>query len=175
MDFPLDPNEMLRLRAVRELGVDKWLPAETLDRITAHARDHFQVPICLVTFIEAERQLILSRQGLDATETPRSAAFCTYTILRPEVLVVPDARKDERFKNNPYVTGEPFLRFYAGAPLVYDNDIRLGSLCLLDTRPRSFSLGERAELHMLADYVVSVITSRALGLAEPDIGPALAC
>jgi hypothetical protein len=58
---------------------------------------------------------------------------------------------------------------------LYDNDIRLGSLCLLDTKPRSFSLGERAELHMLADYVVSVITSRALGLAEPDISPALAC
>jgi GAF domain-containing protein len=175
LDFPLDPKETLRLRAIRGLDVEKWLPAETLDRITAHARDHFQVPICLVTLIEAERQLILSRQGVAISETPRSAAFCTYTILQPEVLVVPDARKDERFKSNPYVTGAPFIRFYAGAPLIYENDVRLGSLCLIDTQPRSFSMGERAELHMLADYVVSVITSRALGLPEPDVCLALSC
>jgi GAF domain-containing protein len=173
MDFPLDPKETLRLGAVQSLAVEKWLPSETLDRITAHARDHFRVPICLVTFIEADRQKILSRQGVEISETPRSAAFCTYTILQPEVLVVPDARKDERFKANPYATGAPFIRFYAGAPLVYEDEIRLGSLSLIDTKTRTFSLGERAELMMMADYVVSLITSRAFGLPEPDISLAL--
>ncbi len=175
MDFPIDPHEVLRLQAIERIGARGWIPSEALDRITTHARDCFHVPICLVTFIEAEQQCILSRQGVEISETPRRAAFCTYTILQPEVLVVPDARKDERFKNNPYVTGEPFIRFYAGAPLAYDGKVRLGTLCLIDTKPRSFSIGERAELAMLADYVVSVITSRAFVLPEPDITPALSC
>ena len=128
-----------------------------------------------MTFIEADRQLILSKQGVGLSETPRGAAFCTYTILQPDVLVVPDARKDERFKSNLYVTGAPFIRFYAGAPLAYEEEVRLGSLCLIDTKARSFSMGERAELHMMAEYVVSVISSRAFGLPEPDISLALAC
>jgi len=171
--FPLDPHEALRLKAIQSLGAESWLPAETLDRITAYARDHFEVPICLVTLIEAERQLILSRQGLDARETRRDASFCTHAIVRPDVLVIPDSHKDERFRNNPFVTGAPFIRFYAGAPLAYEGEIRLGALCLIDSKPRTMSRGEQAELMMLADYVVSVITSHAFGLPEPDISLAL--
>ena len=173
MNYPLDPNEFQRLRTIEELQVKKHLPDETVDRITAFARDRFRVPICLVTIIEAERQLLVSRQGLEVTETPRSASFCTHAILSSAVLVVPDARKDDRFRNNPLVTGQPFIRFYAGAPLVYQDEIRLGSLCLIDRKPRSFSRGEQAELMMLADTVVSVIVARALGLPEPDLTLAL--
>ena len=173
MSFPLDPHEALRLKAIQSLGAESSIPAETLDRITAYARDHFQVPICLVTLIEAERQLILSRQGIDARETKRDVSFCTHAIVRPDVLVIPDAHKDERFRNNPFVTGAPFIRFYAGAPLAYEGEIRLGALCLIDSKPRTMSRGEQAELMMLADFVVSVITSRAFGLPEPDISLAL--
>lgn len=173
MLVPLDPHEALRVKAIQSLDAESWLPAETIDRITAHVRDHFAVPICLVTLVEADRQLILSRQGVDVRETPRNVSFCTYTILQPEVLVVPDARRDPRFAGNPYVTGEPHIRFYAGAPLTYDNAIRLGSLCIIDRKPRPFTRGDQAELMMLADHVVSVITSRALGLPEPDISLAL--
>jgi GAF domain-containing protein len=173
MDFPLDPHETLRLKAIAGLGVEAWLPAETLDRITAHAKTHFRVPICLVTLIEAECALLISRQGLEAKEVPRHVAFCSHTIGSPEVLMVPDTRVDPRFKGNPLVTGEPHIRFYAGAPLTYEGEVRLGSLCLMDYKPRTLSRGEQAELAMFADYVASIITSRALGLPEPDISLAL--
>ncbi|MBD2750964.1 hypothetical protein IC232_30490 [Microvirga sp. BT688] len=111
LDFPPDPNESRRLEAIRLLEVARRLPYATIDKITAFAQSHFNVPICLVTVIEAERQLVVSKQGIDVTETPRKVAFCTYTTLSSEVLVVPDARRDERFKNNPYVTGDPLIRF----------------------------------------------------------------
>ncbi|HEX2555735.1 MAG TPA: GAF domain-containing protein [Microvirga sp.] len=173
MDFPVDPNEFLRLQTIEELAVKKHLPDETVDRITAFARARFDVPICLVTLVEADRQLFLSRQGLDVDQTPRSASFCTHTILASAVFVVPDARKDDRFRDNPLVTGEPFIRFYAGAPLVYRDEIRLGALCLIDRKPRTFSRGEQAELMMLADAVVSIVAARAFGLPEPDLSLAL--
>ncbi len=170
MNYPLDPNEMLRLKAIQELEVAKRIPDPAVDRITAFAREHFQVPYCFVTLIEAERQLILSRQGLDVSETPRSSSFCTHTILQSEVLVVLDAQADERFKDKPGVTGAPFIRFYAGAPLTYESDVRLGALCIIDRRRRrAFSRAEQAELTMLADSVVSVIVARAFDLPEPDL------
>ncbi|WP_404295352.1 GAF domain-containing protein (plasmid) [Microvirga sp. RSM25] len=173
LDFTLDPNEVLHLDALADLKVEKCIPDATVDRITAFARDHFRVGFCLVNLIEADRALVLSRQGIDVSEIPRNLVFCAYTILQDEVLVIPDARADERFKNNPLVTGDPFLRFCAGAPLIYEGEVRLGSLSLLDTKPRSFSRGERAELRMLADHVVSIIISRAMGLPEPDLSTAL--
>jgi GAF domain-containing protein len=149
LSVPPDPNEIPRLKALKDLDASKWLPNATIDRVTAFARNHFGVPICLVNLIEADQALVASKQGLDVARLDRRIAFCTYTILQPGVFVIPDARADERFKDNPVVTSEPFIRFYAGAPLVYEGEVRLGSLCLLDTKPRSFSRGEQAELQML--------------------------
>ncbi len=170
MDFPLDPDEAHRLKAIQELGVTKRIPDPAVDRITAFAREHFQVPYCFATLVDAERWLTLSRQGLDVSEMPRNAAFCAHTILRSEVLVVLDAQEDERFKDMPAVKGEPFVRFYAGAPLIYESEVRLGALCILDRRRRrAFSSAEKAELIMLAESVVSVIVARAFDLPEPDL------
>jgi GAF domain-containing protein len=174
MNYPLDPNELLRLRTLDELKAGQRIPDRTVDRITAHAVARFRVPVCLVTLIEADRQLIVSRQGMEVSQTPRSTSFCTYTILTPEVMVVSDAATDGRFSGHPAVTGEPFVRFYAGAPLIYEDEIRLGALCLVDRSPRPFSRGERAELAMLAEHVVSIIIRRAYGLPEPDLSAALA-
>jgi GAF domain-containing protein len=177
MDYPADPNEGMRLVSIDQLDVAKHLPSATVDRITAFARDRFRVSTCLVTIIEAERQLILlGWKG--PSETPRNVAFCTHTILTQEVMVVSDARKDERFKNNPLVTGEPFIRFYAGAPLsfaplTYPGAVRLGSLCLIDQEPRMLIREEKAELARLADLVVSIILARAFNMPEPDISAAL--
>ena len=173
MSYPLDPSEGLRLRSLSDLEIAKRIPNASLDKITAFARKHFGVATCLVTVIEAERQLIVSKEGFDGSETPRRVAFCSYTIVRPDVLVVPDARLDPRFKENPLVTGPPHIRFYAGAPLVYQEEVRLGALCLIDPKPRQFSRGERAELAMLAEFVVSVMVARALNLPEPDLTAAL--
>jgi GAF domain-containing protein len=129
---------------------------------------------CLGTLIEAERQVIVSRQGLEIAETPRSVSFCTHTILTDEVLVVTDACQDERFRSNPFVAGEPHVQFYAGAPLMYQGENRLGSLCLIDFRPRTFSRGEQSELTRLAEHVVSILIRRAYGLPVPSVSAALA-
>ena len=174
MNYPLDPNELMRLRTLDELKAAQRFPDRMVDRITAHAVDRFRVPVCLVTLIEADRQLIVSRQGIEVSQTPRGSSFCTHTILTPDVLVVSDAAADGRFRDHPAVTGDPFVRFYAGAPLIYEDEIRLGALCLVDRAPRPFSRGEQAELAMLAEHVVSIIIRRAYGLPEPDLSAALA-
>jgi GAF domain-containing protein len=174
MSYPPDPNEAKRLAAHAVLQAAARIPDETADRITAFAAQHFGVRTCLVTLVESERQLFLSRHGFEATETPRTLSFCAHAILRPEVLVVEDARRDPRFQNNLLVTGLPHIRFYAGASLVYREETRIGTLCLIDYKPRKLSLGERAELEMLADAAMGVIMARALGLPEPDLTGAFA-
>jgi len=173
MNVPPHPNEWLRLKTLQELAVTKHTPDAAVDQITAYAREWFKVPVCLVTLIEAERQVIVSRQGLEISETPRDVSFCIHTILKDEVLVVTDATQDDRFKNNPFVAGEPFVRFYAGAPLIYQGESRLGSLCLIDYKPQAFSLGERSELARLAEQVVMILIRRAYGLPVPDLNTAL--
>jgi GAF domain-containing protein len=174
MNVPPHPDEWQRLKVLEELAVADHIPDAALDQITAHAREWFKVPVCLVTLIEAERQVIVSRQGLEITETPRSVSFCTHTILTDEVLVVTDAGQDDRFRSNPFVAGEPHVRFYAGAPLIYQGENRLGSLCLIDFRPRTFSRGERSELTRLAEHVVSILIRRAYGLPVPNVSAVLA-
>jgi GAF domain-containing protein len=93
---------------------------------------------------------------------PRDVAFCNYTILADEVFVVSDALDDERFRNNPLVTGAPYIRFYAGAPLIFLKNIRLGALCILDTKPRAFSRGDKAELQLFAERAVQEIAAQEL-------------
>ena len=160
MVFPVGPNEEERLRALLETGILDTASDPAFDAITAAAREHFGVPMCLVTLIDRDRQWIKSAQGVCIAETPRDIAFCNYTILSDEVFVVEDALADERFRDNPAVTGELGIRFYAGAPLIYMKNIRLGALCLLDTKPRTFSRGDRAELLFFADRIVAEIAAR---------------
>ncbi len=122
------------------------------------------------TWERQNTQIIKAREGSGLEETPRAWAFCDYTIRTDQVFVVPDATQDERFVANPLVTGAPFIRFYAGAPLIYLRDVRLGALCLLDGRPRKpeeFTLGDKAELVGMAEEVVSAIM-------QHEIGPSLA-
>lgn len=161
MDFPLGPNESERLQALIETNLLDGKPDTALDALCSDARAHFDVPIALVTLLDDVRQHFRGRSGTEETETPRNQAFCNYTILSDDIFVVPDALEDPRFVHNPLVTGQPFIRFYAGAPLTYLKDIRLGALCLLDRRPRSFSLGDRAELAEMADRAVAVIAARS--------------
>jgi GAF domain-containing protein len=159
MSFPIGPNEAERLRILLETGAldDKTDPA--LDRICEEARQHFAVPICTLTLLDQARQRIKAAQGLEPGETPRDVAFCNYTILSDEVLVIEDALADDRVKDNPFVTGTPFIRFYAGAPLIFLKNIRLGALCLIDTKPRPFSRGDKAELQLYADKAVRQIAT----------------
>ena len=159
MSFPIGPNEAERLQTLLETGALDAKADPALDKICEEARQHFEVPICTLTLLDKARQRIKAAQGLEPGETSRDAAFCNYTILSDEVFVISDTLEDDRFKDNPFVTGAPFIRFYAGAPLTFLKDIRLGALCLIDTKPRSFSRGDKAELQLYADRAVRQIAT----------------
>ena len=162
--------EFQRLQALRESGLLTSPSSPELNEICQQAKAHFNVAMALVTLIDKEVQIVKARAGTDLESTPRSVAFCDYTIRSDAVLVVPDATKDARFATNPLVTGEPFIRFYAGAPLIYQREIRFGALCLLDPKPREFSLGDRAELTLMAEEVVSVIAAEDIARRTAKLG-----
>jgi GAF domain-containing protein len=123
------------------------------------------VPIALVSLIDAERQWFKSCQGLTTRQTSRDLAFCAHAVQRKADLVVADTWLDDRFADNPLVLDEPRIRFYAGAPLILDDGTCLGTLCLLDTRPRQLSSSELSLLHDLRDLVLLEISRRP---AEPE-------
>ncbi|TNC49550.1 GAF domain-containing protein [Rubellimicrobium rubrum] len=137
-------------------------PPPELEEICRRAQGRFGVAMALVTIVTQDRQIVKARAGTDLQETSRPDAFCDHLIRSDEVLVVPDTRLDPRFAANPLVTGEPFVRFYAGAPLIYMRDIRLGGLCVLDTRPRGFTPDQKAALAEMADEVMVCILEQEL-------------
>ncbi len=160
---PTPANEKQRLAALRALGVLDTPAEEELDAITTLAADRFDAPIALISLVDDARQWFKSRYGLEAAETGRSVAFCGYTILADETLVVLDARLDPRFCDNPLVIGEPFIRFYAGAPLVLSGGDRVGTLCVIDSRPReAFSERDDRSLRLMARQVVNHLETRQL-------------
>ena len=119
----------------------------------------FGVSIALVSLVDEDRQWFKSRQGLEAPETGRDISFCGHAILGGDIFEIPDARADPRFADNPLVTGEPQIRFYAGAPLATSEGYRIGTLCLIDGQPRQLSEDERRSLRDLADAVEAEIDS----------------
>jgi PAS domain S-box-containing protein len=141
---------------------------ERIDRITRLAQLLFDVPIALVTLVDVNRQWFKSCIGLDMSETPRSESFCAHAILGDDALVIPDALRDPRFADNPLVTGEPHIRFYAGQPLVGPEGQKLGTLCILDRLPRKMSAGNLLALRDLAilaeNELNSVELNRALAM-----------
>ncbi len=162
MNVPVGPHEEMRLRTLEGTGILDTPPDPVFDALCEEARRQFDVPIALVSLVARDRQWFKAEKGLGACETSRDVAFCNYTVLADDVFVVEDALADERFRVNPLVTGKPFVRFYAGAPLIYRSQIRLGSFCLIDTKPRRFSRGDRAELAVSADRATMEIMSREL-------------
>jgi len=150
---PLAENESERLATLQSTGLLDSLPEERFDRITRLAKAMFKVPISLVSLVDEDRQWFKSNQGLaGATETPRDHAFCSHAILTDDIMVVPDALQDERFADNPLVEGSPNIRFYAGCPIKVpscedgSNKIPIGTLCVIDSKPRDLSEDERRAL-----------------------------
>nr|WP_249778334.1 PAS domain S-box protein [Phenylobacterium glaciei] len=159
----IDPSEAARLQALDDYDVLDSAPEAAFDRLTALAADLFRAPIALVSLVDAERQWFKSRHGLDATQTPRSQAFCAHALpLAPgSTLVVQDATRDPRFQANPLVTGELGIRFYAGALLTGSDGHSLGTLCVIDTKVRPAPDPEDLRrLQILASIVVDELELR---------------
>ncbi|WP_263784602.1 PAS domain-containing protein [Salinibacter grassmerensis] len=159
-DFrPSDP-EAARLRTLEQYDVLDAPPTDAFDRITRLAARLFGVSVAMINFIDQENQWCLSSHGLTLDRTDREVSFCARTIQQTEVMVVPDAREDDRFAEIPLVTGPPHIRFYAGAPLTAPNGYRLGTLCLIDDTPRTFAEEDRETLTDLAGVVMDELTLR---------------
>jgi GAF domain-containing protein len=157
MNYPLPANEADRLRALRSYKILDTKPEARFDDLTQLAAVICGVPISLISLLDTDRQWFKSRFGLDLQETPRAQAFCTHAIMQPQIFVVPDATKDERFAQNPLVTGEPHIRFYAGAPLATPDGHLLGTLCVIDRQPHTLTEAQRKALEILSRLVIANI------------------
>ncbi|NMO22792.1 GAF domain-containing sensor histidine kinase [Pyxidicoccus fallax] len=163
---PLPPDESQRLQALKSLCVLDTPSEERFNRIVRAAARLFDVPIALVSLLDEARQWFKARVGLSATETPRDVSFCGHAILGSHTFVVPDALHDPRFHDNPLVLGAPHIRFYAGHPVRAPDGSRVGTLCLLDSKPRDFSDADRAALADLAAWVELEFDSVTIRLAR---------
>ena len=164
-------DERLRAAAIAEHDIEQMRDDATLERITDFAAALCETPVALVSIVEETRQTFLSRTGLDATETPRDQSFCAHAMLEDEIMVVPDALLDPRFAENPLVLGEMGVRFYAGAPLIRDDGVTLGSLCVIDTVPRSglTPLQQQGLRVLAADVMMRLSDSRATAASRVAI------
>lgn len=147
---PLPANEDQRLATLHDYRIMDTAPDERFDRLTDFAADLFDVPVALISLIDADRQWFKSHHGLPVSESPRSISFCAHTILDDEPLIVENAAEHPQFRNSPLVLAGPGLRFYAGVALTADDGHRIGTLCIGDNKPRSFSDGDVARLRRLA-------------------------
>lgn len=164
---PVPANEKQRLATLRSLGILDTPPEERFDRLTRLASRIFNVPIALVSLVDAERQWFKSNQGLQPTaQGPRDESFCAHAILSDELLEVTDAQADPRFSDHPAVTGALGLRYYAGRPLKSAGGMRLGTLCLVDTKPRKLSEDEKASLDDLSHMAEQEITAMQLATLD---------
>ncbi|CAN1212708.1 histidine kinase [Tumidithrix helvetica PCC 7403] len=160
-------NEILRLEALQQCRILDTPSEQEFDDITSLAAYVCQTPIALISLLDKNRQWFKSRVGLDVTQTSKRVGFCAHAILQPDVMIIPDALLDERFADNPLVTDSPYIRFYAGAPLVTSEGYALGTLCAIDRVPRQLSPEQIDALKILARQVVYLIELRH-NLADLD-------
>ncbi len=150
-DSPSDETQ--RLETLRSLDILDTASEERFDRVTRMAKRMFDVPIAIVSLVDENRQWFKSCLGLDVSETPRKVSFCGHAILDDAVFVIEDATADPRFADNPLVVGEPQIRFYAGCPLSVIDGHKLGTLCIIDRKPRRLSDEDLGLLRDLAAMV----------------------
>lgn len=156
-------HESLRLAALKGHGILDTPDHPAFDAVTKAAELAFDVPIALISLVDNKRQWFKSCIGLDVRETPRDISFCTHAIGQLDVFVVRDASTDAAFKDNPLVTGEPHIRFYAGAPLVDAEGFALGTLCVIDRVPRKFTARDAELLQSLAQCAITATTVHSQG------------
>lgn len=169
---PIPINEAQRQLQVTQLCRLDTTPDEVFEHIVSMVAEYFQAPIALISIVDEQRQWFTARVGLLAQETPRQDSFCAYAILANEPFQVLDATRDARFQDNPLVTGEPGIRFYAGMPLVTPEGLGLGSLCIIDTQPRRAMTPQ--ELSMLEHFakltMARILTLRRTNFIDASTG-----
>ena len=158
-------DEPARLQELIDYGILDTLPESEFDDIVELASAICQTPISLITLIDSDRQWFKAKVGIDVSETPRETSFCAHGLYNPDdILVVPDATKDERFFDNPLVTGNPNIRFYAGAPLTTPKGNVLGSLCIIDNKKKKLTPTQQRALKILSEKVIERLEHRKLKL-----------
>jgi GAF domain-containing protein len=158
--YPVPQDESLRLDTLRRKRLANAVHERQFDLVTAHLAGVTDFPVCLLTFIDKDTQWLKSCYGLDEQSTPRGQAFCNYTIAQADEFVVSNAAQDERFAHNPLVVGAPHIRTYAGHPITTRNGVRIGALCLIDTRPRAVSRAVIRQLAGMAEILAEIIEQR---------------
>jgi anti-sigma regulatory factor (Ser/Thr protein kinase) len=158
--FTVDDDEAARLAALRQYRILDTEPERAFDDLALLASQICETPIALITIVDADRQWFKARTGLAERQTPRAVSFCTHAIQQHGLFVVPDAREDERFRDNPFVTGGLLVRFYAGAPLVTPEGHALGTLCVIDRVPRTLTASQREALDALRRQVQAQLEFR---------------
>jgi signal transduction histidine kinase len=154
-------REEERLKELESYSILDTLPESDFDNLTAIAAAICGTPISLVSLLDDKRQWFKSHHGLDVSETSKELAFCAHAINAPEhIFQIPDARKDERFYDNPIVTNDPYVIFYAGVPLVTKNGLPLGTLCVIDHKPKELSEGQLASLDALSKQIMNLFELR---------------
>ena len=160
MIAPILQNEKKRLKVLWQYEVLDTVPEEVFDDLTELAARICEAPIALISLVDEKRQWFKSKVGVTVSETSRDFSFCAYAITQSDLFIVPDATRDERFANNPLVTSEPKIRFYAGAPLITPDGHALGTLCVIDKVPRQLRPEQKQALRILARHVVSQLELR---------------
>lgn len=159
--IPIPENEDDRVAALASYHILDSFPEEDFDELTLLASEICQTRVALISLLDDKRQWFKSIVGFDAKETPKEQAFCAYTIFESqEIMIVTDAREDERFASNPLVTEDPNIVFYAGVPLVNEDGYALGSLCVIDTEPKVLTPGQVKSLQVLAKQVLARLELR---------------
>ncbi|MGI9235645.1 MAG: sensor domain-containing diguanylate cyclase [Woeseiaceae bacterium] len=167
---PTPVDELLRLETLRNLKILDTEAEERFDRVTRLAKRIFGAEIALVSLVDSDRQWFKSYQGIDVTETPRDVSFCGHAILDDKVMVVNDAHTDERFRDNPLVSADPKIRFYAGCPISAPNGSKLGTLCVIDSKPRDTSDEDITLLEELGQLVEEELAMADMMHDDPVTG-----
>jgi GAF domain-containing protein len=168
MSAPIPENEAARLAALKEYHLLDTEPEQSYDDITALASHICRVPITMISLVDESRQWFKSRVGIKQQQTPRRVAFCAHAILQQEPFMVHDATKDRRFARNALVTGKPHVRFYAGYPLVNPEGLALGTLCVVDRKPRRLSRAQQQAMLSLARQVMALLEARRISARLAD-------
>jgi GAF domain-containing protein len=164
---PIPPFEADRLCAVESLKILDTAAEERFDRLTREATAKFKVPISTITIVDRDREWFKSNQGLTQKEGPRDISFCGHALLKPTILILEDTLKDDRFADNPMVTGSPFIRFYAGKALEErGSHLPVGVFCIKDHKPHQMSTAEIADFLDLAKRAEDEVN---LLISQPEL------